>query len=85
MASLGDKVRVKIVDSEDQEMLVAALQEIDVVLSALNSVTAIRIDRLLLETGKAAGVRKIFPSEYTLDVLHAAGHLYNNNRVRHVP
>lgn len=72
MTGFEDKVHVKTVEYENHEVLVAALEGVEVIVSPLDSVTAIRIDCLLLEAGKAAGVRKIFPSEYTLDVLHPA-------------
>ena len=59
-------------DYSNHESLVKALQGIDVIVSALKSVLAIQIDPILLVAGRAAGVRRIFPSEYKLDVLHAA-------------
>ncbi|KAH8808809.1 hypothetical protein F5884DRAFT_793425 [Xylogone sp. PMI_703] len=67
-----NEIRLKKVDYDNQEMLVEALQGIEVIVSTLDSVPATRIDPLLLEAGKKAGVRRIFPSEYTLDVLHPA-------------
>ncbi|RAO73528.1 uncharacterized protein BHQ10_009540 [Talaromyces amestolkiae] len=72
MAGHEANVRVKVVDYENHEILVSALRDVDVIVSALDSVTAIRLDRLLLEAGRAAGARRMFPSEYTLDVLHPA-------------
>ena len=68
----GDNIKVKRVDYNNHKKLVEALREVEVIVSALNSVPAIQIDHLLLEAGKEAGVRRIFPSEYTLDVLHPA-------------
>jgi hypothetical protein len=65
-------IEIKKVDYSNHESLVEALQGIDVIVSALNSVPAIQLDPLLLAAARAAGVRRIFPSEYTLDVLHPA-------------
>jgi nucleoside-diphosphate-sugar epimerase len=57
----------------DHAQIVSILkeQQVEVIVSALNSVTAIDVDVKLLEAAKEARcVRRIFPSEYTLDVLH---------------
>jgi uncharacterized protein YbjT (DUF2867 family) len=58
------------VDYNNHQQLVEALTGIEVIVSALNSVPAIHIDPLLAQAGREAGVRRIFPSEYTLDLLH---------------
>ncbi|KAH8694917.1 hypothetical protein BGW36DRAFT_360638 [Talaromyces proteolyticus] len=63
-------VIVKQVDYTDHNMLVNALRIIEVIVSALSAVAAIQIDPLLLDAGREASVRRIFPSEYTLDILH---------------
>lgn len=60
------------VDYEDHVSLVRALSGADVVISALASPVNQRIDQLLLRAAQEAGVRRIFPSEYTLDLLHPA-------------
>lgn len=65
-------VEVTKVDYNNHQELVRALHGVEVIVSALPSVPAIQIDEQLLEAGKEAGVRRIFPSEYTLDVLHPA-------------
>jgi tRNA G18 (ribose-2'-O)-methylase SpoU len=63
-------VKVQRVDYHDRKQLVQVLTGIEVIISALNSVPAIHIDPLLAQAGQEAGVKRIFPSEYTLDVLH---------------
>lgn len=60
------------VDYEDHVSLVRALSGADVVISALASPVNQRVDQLLLRAAQEAGVRRIFPSEYTLDLLHPA-------------
>lgn len=60
------------VDYEDHVSLVRALSGADVVISALASPVIQRGDQLLLRAAQEAGVRRIFPSEYTLDLLHPA-------------
>jgi uncharacterized protein YbjT (DUF2867 family) len=71
--SLGGNIKItKISNYANHAELVHALAGIEVIISALNSVAAINVDVQLLEAGREAGVRRIFPSEYTLDVLHPA-------------
>lgn len=60
------------VDYDDHVSLVRALSGADVVISALPSPVAQRVDQLLLRAAQEAGVRRILPSEYTLDLLHPA-------------
>jgi hypothetical protein len=68
----NSNIKVHKVDYYNHQQLVQALSGLEVIVSALNSVPAIDIDPLLAKAGKEAGVRRIFPSEYTLDVLHPA-------------
>jgi uncharacterized protein YbjT (DUF2867 family) len=68
--SNSSDVKVIGVDYKNHEQLLQALAGIEVIVSALNSVPAIHIDPLLAQAGRKAGVRRIFPSEYTLDLLH---------------
>jgi tRNA G18 (ribose-2'-O)-methylase SpoU len=63
-------IKVQRVDYHNHQQLVQMLTVIEEIVSALNSVPAIHIDPLLAQAGQEAGVRRIFPSEYTLDVLH---------------
>ncbi|KAJ4417979.1 hypothetical protein N0V82_005831 [Gnomoniopsis sp. IMI 355080] len=60
------------VDYNDHASLVQALSGADVVVSALPNPVIQTVDHLLLRAAQEAGVRRIFPSEYTLDVLHPA-------------
>lgn len=60
------------VDYEDHTSLARALSGADVVISALASPVNQTVDQLLLRAAQEAGVRRIFPSEYTLDLLHPA-------------
>ncbi|KAF3766708.1 NAD(P)-binding protein [Cryphonectria parasitica EP155] len=61
---------VRPVDYENHDSLVQALKGADAVVSALPTTVAHKVDLLLLQAAQEAGVRRIFPSEYTLDVLH---------------
>jgi nucleoside-diphosphate-sugar epimerase len=58
------------VDYNDHHALVRAVSGADAILSFIASAEAKAVDRLLLKAAQEAGVRRIFPSEYTLDVLH---------------
>lgn len=54
----------------DHHALVRAVSGADAILSFISSAQSKAVDRLLLKAAQEAGVRRIFPSEYTLDVLH---------------
>ncbi|KAJ5611249.1 hypothetical protein N7510_007968 [Penicillium lagena] len=60
------------VDYNDHSALVRAVSGADAILSFLSGPAARVVDQLLLKAAQAASVRRIFPSEYTLDVLHPA-------------
>lgn len=68
----NSKYRIVEVDYNDHASLVQALSGADVVVSTLPSPVAQTVDQLLLRAAQEAGVRRIFPSEYTLDLLHPA-------------
>lgn len=58
------------VDYSNHASLVAAVKGADAILSFISGPPSKAIDRLLLQAAQEAGVRRIFPSEYTLDILH---------------
>ncbi|KAJ6134571.1 isoflavone reductase family protein [Penicillium sp. IBT 18751x] len=58
------------IDYYDHQALVRAVSGADAILSFISGAPAKAIDRLLLRAAQEAGVRRIFPSEYTLDILH---------------
>lgn len=58
------------VDYDDHQSLVRAVSGADAIVSLLASLPAKEVDLKLLKAAQEAGVRRIFPSEYTLDVLH---------------
>ncbi|KAJ5810413.1 isoflavone reductase family protein [Penicillium pulvis] len=58
------------VDYNDHSALVRAVMGADAILSFISGPPSKVIDLLLLKAAQEAGVRRIFPSEYTLDVLH---------------
>ncbi|KAL6872713.1 NAD(P)-binding protein [Trichoderma novae-zelandiae] len=58
------------VDYFHHDELVKAVTGADAILSFLSGVASKVIDKLLLKAAQQAGVRRIFPSEYTLDILH---------------
>ncbi|CAI7658020.1 unnamed protein product [Penicillium pancosmium] len=60
------------VDYNDHNSLVSAVSGADAILSFLSPGASKVVDLLLLKAAQTAGVRRIFPSEYTLDVLHPA-------------
>lgn len=66
------KYKTIAVDYHDHLSLVQALSGADAVISTLPSPVAHTVDQLLLRAAQDAGVRRIFPSEFTLDVLHPA-------------
>ncbi|UKZ93196.1 uncharacterized protein TrAFT101_008117 [Trichoderma asperellum] len=64
--------RVVPVDYNDHNGLVKTVAGADAILSFIPGPSSKSIDRLLLKAAQEAGVRRIFPSEYTLDILHPA-------------
>lgn len=70
LLEFGSNMHVIGTDYYNHDMLVDALRGIEVIVSALSVDAAIHIDPLLLAAGREAGVKRIFPSEYTLDILH---------------
>lgn len=62
--------KVTPVNYDDQKALVRAVTGADAILSFLAGIAAKEIDLKLLAAAQEAGVRRIFPSEYTLDILH---------------
>lgn len=58
------------VDYTNHDELVKAITGADAILSFISGPPSKIIDRLLLKAAQEAGVRRIFPSEYTLDILH---------------
>lgn len=58
------------VDYNDHHALVRAVSEADAILSFISGPPSKAVDRLLLKAAQEAGVRRIFPSEYTLDILN---------------
>ncbi|KAJ5140840.1 isoflavone reductase family protein [Penicillium atrosanguineum] len=58
------------IDYYDHQALVRAVSGADAILSFISGAQAKAVDRLLLKAAQEAGVRRIFPSEYTLDILH---------------
>jgi len=68
----ADNVKVHKVNYSNHAQLVSALRGSEVIISALPAVPAIELDLALARAGREADVRRIFPSEYTLDILHPA-------------
>ncbi|GFP57692.1 hypothetical protein ACSS6W_007495 [Trichoderma asperelloides] len=64
--------RVVPVDYNDHHGLVKTVAGAHAILSFISGPSSKAIDRLLLKAAQEAGVRRIFPSEYTLDILHPA-------------
>lgn len=60
------------VDYNDHNGLVKTIAGADAILSFISGPVSKAVDLLLLKAAQEAGVRRIFPSEYTLDVLHPA-------------
>lgn len=58
------------VDYEDHSRLVRAVTGADAILSLVSNASSKVVDLQLLAAAQEAGIRRIFPSEYTLDVLH---------------
>ncbi|KAL7893226.1 hypothetical protein HDV63DRAFT_387524 [Trichoderma sp. SZMC 28014] len=60
------------VDYNNHNELVKAITGADAILSFIAGPVSKAVDRQLLKAAQEAGVRRIFPSEYTLDILHPA-------------
>ena len=61
------------VDYDDHPTLVRAVTGADAIVSLVSGVSNKVVDQQLLAAAQEAGVRRIFPSEYTVDVLHPVG------------
>ncbi|KKP03482.1 hypothetical protein THAR02_04402 [Trichoderma harzianum] len=59
-----------VVDYNNHNQLVKIFSGADVILSFISGPPSKIIDKQLLKAAQEAGVRRIFPSEYTLDILH---------------
>ncbi|KAM0451133.1 hypothetical protein ACHAPV_010134 [Trichoderma viride] len=57
---------------DDHPALVQSLKGHDVLIAAIAGSIAMQIDPLLLSAAQEAAVRRIIPSQYTLDMLHPA-------------
>ncbi|CAI7658010.1 unnamed protein product [Penicillium pancosmium] len=64
------RARVIPINYKDHHALVRAVSGADAILSFVSGGACKEVDLLLLKAAQEAGVRRIFPSEYTLDVLH---------------
>lgn len=62
--------KIVAVDYDDHKDLVKAVTGADAIVSLLAGVPGKAIDHKLLKAAQEAGVRRIFPSEFTLDILH---------------
>lgn len=60
------------VDYNDHEALTKAVSGHDAVVSLVGGMAANPVDSALLKAAQASGVRRIFTSEYTVDILHPA-------------
>jgi nucleoside-diphosphate-sugar epimerase len=60
------------IDYNDHNGLVKTITGADAILSFIAGPVSKAVDRQLLKAAQEAGVRRIFPSEYTLDILHPA-------------
>ncbi|KAJ5620835.1 hypothetical protein N7510_004819 [Penicillium lagena] len=58
------------VDYADQAVLVRAITGADAIVSLVSGKANTQVDQALLAAARTAGVRRIFQSEYTFDVLH---------------
>jgi hypothetical protein len=70
--SSPNKPVVVSVEYDDHLTLVQALKGNDVLIAAIAGTIVMQIDPLLLSAAQEAAVRRIIPSQYTLDVLHPA-------------
>lgn len=68
----GWRAKVVPIDYNDHNALIRAMSGADAILSFLSGPPAKAVDKLLLKAAQEARVRRIFPSEYTLDILHPA-------------
>ncbi len=71
-APLAPGAEIIAIDYNDHAALVRAVTGADAILSFISGPPSKIVDRLLLKAAQEAGVRRIFPSEYTLDILHPA-------------
>ncbi|UKZ80082.1 hypothetical protein TrVFT333_007847 [Trichoderma virens FT-333] len=62
--------KVIAVDYCNHDQLVKIFTGADAILSFISGPPSKIVDKLLLKAAQEAGVRRIFPSEYTLDILH---------------
>jgi uncharacterized protein YbjT (DUF2867 family) len=58
------------VDYDDHQALVKAVSGHDAIVSLVGGMASNPVDSALLEAAQASGVRRIFTSEYTVDILH---------------
>ena len=65
-------VKLVPVDYEDHQALVKAVSGHDAIVSLVGGMACNPVDSALLEAAQASGVRRIFTSEYTVDILHPA-------------
>ncbi|KAM0510915.1 hypothetical protein ACHAPE_010391 [Trichoderma viride] len=70
--SSPNKPSVVSVEYNDHPALVQSLKGHDVLIAALAGSIAMQVDLLLLSAAQEATVRRIIPSQYTLDMLHPA-------------
>jgi uncharacterized protein YbjT (DUF2867 family) len=55
---------------EDHDALTSVIQGHDLLISTLNGIAALEIDRHLISAAISTGIQRFMPSEYTLDVMH---------------
>lgn len=60
------------VNYDNHAALTRAVTGADAIVSLISGAAAVPTNQALFKAAQAAGVRRIFPSEYTLDVLHPA-------------
>lgn len=70
--SSPNKPSVVSIEYDDHPTLVQNLMGHDVLIAAIAGSIAMRVDPLLLSAAQEAAVRRIIPSQYTLDMLHPA-------------
>ena len=71
--SLDSRVKViKVASYDDETMLIEALRDHDIVISAISGTVYPEVDKLLLSACVKAGLKRFMPSEFTLDICHSA-------------
>lgn len=60
------------VDYDDHQALVKAVSGHDAIVSLVGGIASNSVDSALLKAAQASGVRRVFTSEYTVDILHPA-------------